>query len=340
MGEKGRVRLGVIGVGKMGEQHARNAWLYAAQAELVALQDLDRGRAERLAAECGSPKVFGTAESLIHSDDVDAVLIAAPDALHAELVLACIKAGKCVLCEKPLASDPKDAARVLEAETRAGVRLVSMGFQRRFDPYHVAVKEMAASGRLGTPLLWKGVHRNAKAPYNSSGPFILVNTAGHDIDSARWLLGEDVVEVSVRGLRSSDGLPEDSRDLLILQMLMTHDRLATAEIYMSSDYGYEVSAELVCQRGTALTAQPERLCLRAGSLRGSPVAPDWTAPFQEAYLAELLAWVKAVGSGTAFTGASAWDGYAAMMVSAAASNSLLEGRSVKVGLGERPELYR
>jgi myo-inositol 2-dehydrogenase/D-chiro-inositol 1-dehydrogenase len=201
------------------------------------------------------------------------------------------------------------------------------------------VKEAAASGVLGLPLLWKGVHRNARPPYDSSGAFILMNTAGHDIDSARWLLGEEVLEVEARGLRSRPELPEGSRDLLLVQMLMTRERLASAEIFVSADYGYEVEAELVCQRGTAQTAQPEGALVRRGALRASPVAPDWTGPFQAAYLAEVQAWVDSILTGQAFPGASAWDGYVAMRVSAMAAQSLEAGRSLKVELSVKPSLY-
>jgi len=340
MRKGGRVRLGLVGTGKMGEQHAANAYRFAAKAELVALQDPDRGRAERVAAACGGPRVFDTAADLVRWGDVDAVIVAAPDAFHAELVLACIGAGKRVLCEKPLAAAAGDALRVMEAEVAAGERFVSLGFMRRFDPRHLAVKEAAASGAIGRPLLWKGVHRNARTPYDASGPFILVNSAGHDFDSARWLLGEEPLEISVRGLRSRPELPEDSRDLLLVQMAMTNGRLAAGEIFVSADYGYEVSAELVGQSGTATTAQPERLCLRSKAWRGAPVAPDWTEPFQEAYLAELLAWIDSVEEGRDFAGASTWDGYAAMATSAAACVSLLENRVCRVELVEKPTLYR
>jgi myo-inositol 2-dehydrogenase / D-chiro-inositol 1-dehydrogenase len=340
MAKKPRLRVGVIGVGKMGQQHALNLWRFAAKAEFAAVQDLNLSRAESFAESCGSPTVFKSAEGLIASGDVDAVLIAAPDSLHAELVLACVAAGKPVLCEKPLASRPEDALRVLEAESAAGKRLVATGFQRRFDPYHLAVKEAADSGAIGRPLLWKGVHRNARAPYDSSGPFILMNTAGHDIDSARWLLGEEVLSVSVKGLRSREELPEESRDLLLLQMTMSGGRLATAEIFVNADYGYEVSAELVGQKGTATTSQPERLILREASRRGCAVAADWTAPFQDAYLAELNAWVDSALEGAPFPGGSAWDGYVAMRTSEAAGRSLLEDRPCRVELAEKPSIYR
>ena len=340
-----RIRLGVIGAGTMGSQHARNARRFVSACELAALQDLDRGRAERLAAELGGangadgPAVLSSPEELIASSAVDAVLVAAPDAFHAELVLACLAAGKAVLCEKPLASSPEEALRIVEAEAGAGRRLVSLGFQRRFDPAHAALKALADSGALGRPLLWKGVHRNAKAAYDSSGAFILANSAGHDIDSSRWLLGAEVAEVSVRGLRSREELPESSRDLLLVQMIMADGRLASAELFVSADYGYEVSAELVGQRGSAATAQPDRVCLRSSGFRGSPVTSDWTAPFQEAYLAELAAWIETLRDGRVFPGASAWDGYAALAVSAAAAASLAEGKPRAVALVGKPRIY-
>lgn len=336
---KGRLRLGVIGMGSMGSQHARNVFNFAARAELSGVQDPDRARAEALALSCGSPRIFASPGDLIACPDIDAVLVAAPDAFHAELVLACIKAGKPVLCEKPLASEPAEALRVLEAEASLERPLVSMGFQRRFDPFHLAVKAAVASGSLGLPLLWKGVHRNARPAYNSSGAFILMNTAGHDFDSARWLLGEEILEVEARGLRSRPDLPVDSLDLLLVLMLLSHGRLASAEIFVGADYGYEVEAELVCQRGTARTAQPEGALVRKDGQRGSPVAPDWTAPFQAAYVAELQAWVDSVLGQTGFPGASAWDAYVAMLASATSALSLKEGRSLKLELPPKPALY-
>jgi myo-inositol 2-dehydrogenase/D-chiro-inositol 1-dehydrogenase len=334
-----RIRLGIVGAGSMGSQHARNAYRFVSGCELVALQDLDRARAERLASELGRPRVFDTPSDLVASADVDAVLVASPDATHAAIVLACLARGLPVLCEKPLASTLDDALGVVRAEARIGGRLVSVGFMRRFDPAHAALREAAASGAIGRPLLWKGVHRNAKTPYDSSGPFILANSSGHDIDSARWLLGAEVAEVSVRGLRSSEKLPEGSRDLLLVQMTMADGRFASAELFMSADYGYEVSAELVGQLGVASTAQPERFCLRSKGFRGTPVTSDWTAPFQEAYLSELAEWIDSLREGRPFSGASAWDGYAAVAATTAAGASLMEGSPKRVELVERPAFY-
>jgi myo-inositol 2-dehydrogenase/D-chiro-inositol 1-dehydrogenase len=245
-----------------------------------------------------------------------------------------------VLCEKPLATAAEDAFRILEAEVALGRRLISVGFMRRFDPQHVAVKSVAASGEIGRPLLFKGVHRNAAAPFGISGATILINSAGHDLDSARWLLGEEVQEVQVRGLRSRPELHPDTRDLLVIQLTLTNNCLAVAEVYVNADYGYEVSAELVCQRGSAQTLPPDRAVVRGRANRGVHVASDWLAAFQEAYVAELHAWVDAVQTGRPFAGASAWDGYVAMMVTSACIRSLAGGGSVEpVQLAAKPALY-
>ena len=88
---------------------------------------------------------------------------------------------------------------MVEAELRLGRRLVSVGLMRRFDPYHVAVREVVAAGTLGRPVLYKGVHRNAAIPYDSRGEVILTNSAGHDIDAVRWLLGQEIETVYVHG---------------------------------------------------------------------------------------------------------------------------------------------
>ena len=99
-----------------------------------------------------APESFNDPLKLIQDHSVDAVLIASPDDTHADMTLACLDAGKPVLCEKPLATSAEDARKVLNAETSLGRNLISVGFMRRFDPQHAAVKTTAMSGDLGKPL--------------------------------------------------------------------------------------------------------------------------------------------------------------------------------------------
>jgi len=334
------ISVGLIGTGGMGTRHAVNLHRFIGGARVAGLYDLDRNRAVQAAGQCGSAPVFDDPIRLIEDESVDAIIIASPDDTHANLTLACVKAGKPVLCEKPLATSVEDAVKVLKAETALGRKVVSVGFMRRFDPQHAAVKEITASGELGRPLLWKGVHRNASVAFGITGATILTNSAGHDFDSARWLLGEEVQEVYVRGLRSRAELHPDTKDLLLIEMFMTNNCMATAEVYVNDDYGYEVSAELVCQRGTAITQQPDKALVRARAHRGFLVPYDWLSPFQSAYVAELVDWIGSLHGAEPFHGATAWDGYVTMMVTAACIQSLNTGAVTPVNLIEKPDFYR
>jgi myo-inositol 2-dehydrogenase/D-chiro-inositol 1-dehydrogenase len=199
---------------------------------------------------------------------------------------------------------------------------------RRFDPYHVAVADAVTSGRLGRPILYKGTHRNATIPYDSRGEVILVNSAGHDIDTIRWLLGQEVEEVFVRGVRSAARFPEETRNLLLLQMTLTGHCLASVEVFVGAEYGYEVSAEVVSERGSVVTAQPDRVVLRSAGSRSSEIPFDWLERFQEAYVIELREWVRSIRTGTRFAGANAQDGATAVAVTAACVQSLRSGLPV------------
>lgn len=330
--------VGVIGTGGMGTRHAVNLHQYVRAARVAAVSDVDPARARQAAAQCGPAAVYPDPAALIAAPEVEAVVIAAPDDVHAELTLACLRAGKPVLCEKPLATTPEAAARVVQAEAALGRQLIAVGFMRRFDPAHTAVWTAAHSGALGRPLLFKGVHRNAQAAPGSTSATILNNSAGHDLDAARWLLGGEAVAVAVRGLRSNP--THDLRDLLVIELVMAEERLAVIEVYVNAGYGYEVAAEVVCQSGAAQTLPPEHALVRSHAQRGVHVASDWLAPFQAAYVAELQAWVEAVHTGTRFAGASAWDGYVAAEMAGACARSLAAaGALTPVTQMDKPALY-
>lgn len=289
---------------------------------------------------CGQAPVFEDPERLINDASVDAVVIASPDDTHARLTLSCLQAGKPVLSEKPLATTVEDAVRVLEAEVGLSQRLISVGYMRRFDPQHAAVKMVVTDGALGRPLLFKGVHRNVAVPHGTTGETILINSAGHDFDSMRWLLGQEVQEVFVRGLRSRADLHPDTKDLLLIEMTLTNDSLAVIEVYVNAHYGYEVSAEVVCQRGSAITTLADAALVRAEAQRAHPIPKDWLARFQNAYVAEVVEWIDSIREGRHFRGANTWDGYMTMLITGCGIESLLSGTITSLKVPDRPTLYR
>ncbi len=334
------ISIGVIGAGGMGTRHVLNLQHYVKGARVVAIYDLDQERARQVAAECGSATAFSDPMQLIQDAGVDAVVIASPDPTHAAFVHECLRHHKPVLCEKPLATKADEALKIIEAEQALGRRFISVGFMRRFDPQHVAVRQVVAAGEIGRPILFKGVHRNPMIPPHLPGEAVVTNSAIHDIDSTRWLLGQEVTEVYVRGVRTHTSFSEETRDMLLLQMALSGECLATAEVSVAVEYGYEVSAEIIGERGTALTMRPGLALVRSQGASSEAVSKNHLSRFQEAYIPELTEWVHSVQSGQAFTGATAWDGYMSLLVSDACIQSLHSGTPVLVPTPPRPGFYQ
>jgi predicted dehydrogenase len=166
----------------------------------------------------------------------------------------------------------------MTAAKKPGIKL-QLGFMPRFDTAYAMAKKKIDEGAIGQPVVFHGISRDPNCPNlqfarrsNSSG--LIIDMGMHDFDSARWLLGEEVQEVYVRGLRSRPELHPDTKDLLLVEMFMSNNCMATAEVYGNDEYGYEVSAELVCQRGTVVTEHADKALVRAKSHRGYLVASD------------------------------------------------------------------
>ncbi|WP_273847384.1 Gfo/Idh/MocA family oxidoreductase [Rubrobacter calidifluminis] len=331
-----KVRVGIVGVGAMGTRHADNLHCLVTGAEVTGVTDVDKARATAVAARCGA-KVFEDEQALL--EGVDAVVIASPGDTHAELVLECLRRGRPVLCEKPLATSPDDARRIVEAEVELGRRLVQVGFMRRYDRRHLEVKRIASEGSLGRPLLFKGVHRNPEVPPHWDSEFVIFDAAVHDLDSARWMTGREVEEVYVRGVHNSSTLNDDTLDLQLIQLVMADGCLGTIEVFVTADYGYEVGAELVCELGSVQTTLPADAVVRRSGAASRGVHGGFLERFPEAYVAEVRDWVKAIRDGRPPGGASAWDGYMSALATASCAASLHSGRPERIPYVERPELY-
>jgi myo-inositol 2-dehydrogenase / D-chiro-inositol 1-dehydrogenase len=176
------IAVGVIGAGEMGTRHATNLHSLVPGARLAGVYDLDQDRAKRVVAECDAAKAFGDPIELIRDAGVDAVMVVSPDPTHPGFVHECLRAGKPVLCEKPLATTAAAALGIVEAELQLGRRLIAVGFMRRFDLQHVAVKRAVESGQIGRAILFKGMHRNPDIPTHLPGPIVVTNSAIHYID--------------------------------------------------------------------------------------------------------------------------------------------------------------
>src|SRR5260221_11809000 len=182
------IRVGVIGAGVMGTGHARIIAGDVPGAFLQAVCDADAARARAAAEETGAAEVLTDPLAVVSSGKIDAVLIASPDATHGPLTIACIEAGKPVLCEKPLAPTGAECLKVIAAEVRAGKRLVQVGFMRRFDPSYTEMKAVLAGGSIGRAVMMHNFHRNVEMPSWFTAHMAITNSAPHEFDFARFVL--------------------------------------------------------------------------------------------------------------------------------------------------------
>lgn len=323
--------IGIIGAGVMGADHARTIARDVAGAHVAAISDIDAARAEAVAAETGARRVFAEAHAVIAEPGVDAVLVASPDATHAELVLACLAAGKPVLCEKPLATTADECLRIVAAEAALGRQLVRVGFMRRFDPAYVEMKATLDAGTLGAPLLLHCVHRNAAPPPEFAPRMAIANSAVHEIDIARWLLGADIIRAQVVRSRAAR-----AADPILLLLETDRGPLIDIEVFVNARYGYDVRGELVCEHGTVALTPPVATELRHAGAQSFPFAADWRPRFAAAYRLELQSWVHGLAAGR-HEGASARDGYAATAVAEACVRALDTGAPVDIRLADPPQ---
>lgn len=335
----GEVRIGLIGAGRMGADHARRIHERISGAELVAIGDPDPERAHEVAASTAARAVDNPGK-LIASPDVDALVIASPGSTHEPLLLAALERGLPVLCEKPLTPDAESALKIVTAEASTERRLIQLGFMRRYDMEYTQLKRTLAGQELGAPLVLHCTHRNPVSPPEFTSDMMIYDSVVHEFDTVRWLLESEIKSVSVNAPRSSTRAPDDLVDPQLVTIETLDGTVAQVEIFVNCGFGYQVRCEAVCEAGTARVGDDSGVITCRDSAWGGSITADFRERFHQAFDSEFQQWADAARrGGVDQTAANAWDGYAAAASCEAGVRARGIGTRVPISLAERPDLY-
>lgn len=330
--------IGVVGAGRMGHLHARNAAANP-RFNLVAIADHSREAAETLARDVGAE--VATYEQILAGDAVDAVVVASSTSSHLDNVRAALAAGKAVFCEKPLSLDSEALARVLPEIEAAGAPQVQVAFNRRFDPNLKALKRRVDEGEIGRIESLHIVNHDPAPP----PPDFIPRSGGlfrdftiHDFDTASWLLGEPIVELFASGACLVDPAIAAQGDIDTAKLVL---RTASGALCLVSNsrrsgYGYDQRVEAFGAKGRLsvenLSVNSSAIATEAG-IRDAPFFYSFAERYAEAYRAELDHFADVLESGvTPATGPR--DSLRALRLADAAAESLDTGSPVQIKRAE------
>ena len=327
------VRLGVIGTGRIGSSHA--AILAGLPGvESLTITDVDLARAERL-AETNGYRLARRVDDLI--EEVDAVVITAATAAHAQLISQSVRSGKPTFCEKPIALDLKSTRRVVDEVNAAGI-VLQIGFQRRFDPGYSQARRLVATGALGNLYVVRMAGHDPAPPHQDYIPVsggIFRDFSVHDFDALRFVTGQEVVEVYADG--SVIGFPVFEQygdvDTGVATLRLGNGALGILSVARHDPLGYDVRMELLGSADSVAVGWDRRTPLRS-------VEPDMPATpgpayegfqdrFRRAYELELAAFL-AVARGERENPCTPADALEALAIAVACDVSRSEHRPVRL----------
>ena len=331
-----KIRLALIGCGRIGQMHAANIDAHA-RMELAAVHDQIQELAVATAAKYGSCKDLDVNE-IFSSSEIDAILVASPTDTHADYIEQAVAAKKPVLCEKPidLNIDRVNACAGIVAKSSTPVQI---GFNRRFDPGHAAAHKTMLAGEIGDLRQVLITSRDPEMPpdayYRNAGGLLRDMTI-HDFDLARFFLGDEPVEIFAFGGRLINPAFMDEigdHDTAMVVMRTADGKQCHINNFRQAVYGYDQRVELVGLDGMLISGnrKPHEMRRYSASATavGEPYLNFFIERYSEAFAEELTAFADCIENGTA-PSPDFEDGRRALLLAEASYVSIAENRMVKV----------
>lgn len=328
------VGFGIIGLGRIGSFHAESLRSRIAGAHLSAAAVDPEHRARLMAAGDAPCDLEETVEGLLKRPDVEAIVVASPAIVHDEHIALAAQAGKPIFSEKPLADTVPKAEAAAEAVRSAGVPF-QIGFQRRYDRSYARAHELIAAGAIGEIEMFRGMSCDRLGPieFLKTSGGLFMDLASHDFDAARFLTGQEVVDVLAIGavLVEPELATFDDVDYGIVLLRFQNGALGVVQEAWRAPYGYDIRAEVHGSKGKVIAEVDEKYPAVLYDERGkvSERHDQFVERFADAYRDELQAFVNSLHAGTPPT-PGIEDALQTMRIAAAATQSRRSGVWVKV----------
>lgn len=327
------VKFAILGAGRIGQVHAK-AVTSTSGATLVAIADPMADAAKNIEQAYGCD--IRSIDEIAVNDDIDAVAICTPTNTHADLIEQFAKAGKAIFCEKPVDLSLSRVKACLATVADHNATLM-VGFQRRFDPDFMALKQTIEEGRIGDVEMITLTSRDPGPP-----PYDYIKVSGgifrdmtiHDFDVARWLLGEEVETVQAAASVLTDDKIGELGDFDSINVILTtaSGRQCTITNTRRATYGYDQRIEVLGSKG-AVSAENHREAnieiADASGYQRPPLLNFFMSRYVNAYANEIAAFVDAIANKSA-TPTTGHDGMMALALADAALKSVADGCVVKV----------
>ena len=334
MNKPSKIGVGVIGTGRIGKLHIEHLAQNIPEAELIAICSLDPTSIESLAKQFDIPKTTDDYTVLLADPRIEAVLVASATDTHVELSQAAAQAGKHVFCEKPISLDIGQIDQTLAIVEKAGVKF-QVGFNRRFDASFARIREAVASGEIGEPHIMRITSRDPAPPpieYVKVSGGIFLDMTIHDFDMARYLIGDEVLEIyAAGGVRVDPKIGEvGDIDTTVITLRFQNGAIATIDNSREAVYGYDQRVEVFGSKGmVTVTNPPTNTVTFSGSEGTHAASPPYffVERYKAAFLSELQAFFACIQEDT-LPPVTGEDGRAPVVMGFAALKSLRENRPV------------
>ena len=331
-----KLKLGVIGTGRIGKVHISTLVQNVPQAEVVAIADINLASASEVAKAFGITTIFSNYLEVINHPDVEAIVICSPTDTHAQYIIEAARAGKHIFCEKPVDLSLEVIRGALDAVKTAGVKLM-VGFNRRFDPNFLKIKQLVEEGKIGNPQILKITSRDPAPPpaeYSAVSGGMFMDMTIHDFDMARYIVGSEVTEVYTNAAVLVD--PEIGKagdvDTAIITLKFENGAIGVIDNSRKAVYGYDQRVEIFGSKGMVCADNnypDNHLYFSGDGVHGSLPLNFFMERYLDAYASEMKIFCNAIINGLPLP-VSGDDGLKSVAIALASKKSYLEHRPVNL----------